>query len=452
MTDGTPDLVQDVRERQESLSDTIDSLGKFRDSISEYREHIESMDANEQQAFYQSASQLRDQVEEAATPDDILSLEDNVEQAIRSPLEQVAKESLEELLNLINPDLSDDIRSQTFEKLESKLPADLDQVAAIYQEVYQIVDGFSKSLSEVLALQIEEVPSVLQTPEQDLKPTVESLESRYEKLSALETSFKQEADWLPAFEFADAERFYSNLETQVDESAIETNLAAVVDAVETLTENGIQVKKVITTRLESWYETGDLSQFLPTLRDIKDKSATVAGKYEHINDKISKFDTESGGIFEAQLDELHTSHTQLELHHYTSLEKLEESLDDVSEQIDNLTNAIHKRLKAQKDLIDQLDVPEKESPPQVHLGTEGSPLLPLHVSDNPGQALKNCDAYHGWITTHLAANTDAVDQEDMLDIWQSLSSGSEVRLTEDNQETILTLADRLSLSVVLSGT
>jgi hypothetical protein len=225
-----------------------------------------------------------------------------------------------------------------------------------------------------------------------------------------------------------------------------------VDAVETLTENGIQVEEVITTRLESWYETGDLSQLLTTLRDIKNKSATVAGKYEDINDKISKFDTDSGGVFESELDELHTSHTQLELHDYTSLENLEESLDDVSEQIDDLTDAIHKRLKAQKALIEQLDVPEEESPPQVHLGTEGSPLLPMHISDNPGQALKDCDAYHGWITTHLAASTDAVDQEDMLDIWQSLSSGSEVRLTEDNQETILTLADRLSLSVVLSGT
>lgn len=452
MTDDTPELVQDIREEKNSISDTLDALKEFRDSISEYSKHIENMDANERKAFYQSADQLREQATNATTPEELLALEDDVEQAVRSPLEQVAEESLEELLRLIQPDLSDDVRSQTFEKLESKIPAELDKVTAAYQDIYQRVDDFPEILREVLALTIEETPSVLQTPEQDLKPTVESLKYRYETLTGLETTFKEQADWLPDFELANVERFYSDVEKEIDESVIKNKLATIVDAVETLTDDGIQVEGIIQDELESWYGTGDISRLLPTLREIEHSSTEVAEKYKEVDGKISKLGIDSTAVFDSELDELHATYTQLGLHDYSSLENLEGSLDEVDEQIEDLINDIHKRLKAQKNLVEQLDAPEEESPPQVHLGPEGSPLLPMHVADNPSQALKDCNAFHEWITTHLAADTDDIDQDDMLEVWQSLSGGGEVRLTEENQKTIMALANRLPLSVVLSGT
>jgi hypothetical protein len=76
----------------------------------------------------------------------------------------------------------------------------------------------------------------------------------------------------------------------------------------------------------------------------------------------------------------------------------------------------------------------------------------MHVEDNPMQALEDSNALHDWITTHLEADSESINQEEMLEVWQSLSGGEKVELTEENREKVLALADRLPLSVILSGT
>lgn len=454
MTESPPDLVDDVRERADTFSETLEDLRKFRQSISEYRERVENMDANERDAFYQSAGGIRDHAVNATTPDELLALEDDIEEAVRSPLQQVAEESLIELIDLIEPELSEDVSTQTFEKLETKIPVELAEIATAYQELYKTVDDFPDILRQVLARFIENEPSVLQSPERDLKPTIDDLESRHETLARLETTLEESAGWVPTFNFTGQVRFYSDRSHELDVPRIESKLSDITAAVNTLAGGGIHVGDIASNKLESWYDTGNLSYLMPTLIDIQDNVSSAAEKYEDVADSMTDFEDydASNGVFQAELDDLQTSYTQLELYDYSSFENIEESLTDVDEQVQSFIDQLHKRLKAQKDLVDELDVAEGESPPEVQLGAPGAPLLPMHVEDNPMQALEDCNALHDWITTHLEADSESIDQEEMLEVWQSLSGGEKVELTEENREKVLALADRLPLSVILSGT
>jgi hypothetical protein len=74
----------------------------------------------------------------------------------------------------------------------------------------------------------------------------------------------------------------------------------------------------------------------------------------------------------------------------------------------------------------------------------------MHVEGGPVQALKDCDALNDWITDHLQASSEA-NEDQVMDIWRSLTDDDEVSLSEENQEAILALADRLELRVVLGG-
>ncbi|WP_226483087.1 hypothetical protein [Natrinema amylolyticum] len=454
MTENTPAIVEDVSDQADSLSDTLERLSEFRETVTTYQERVENMGENEQDAFYQSANLLRNEAEKATTPEELLALEDDIEEAVRSPLQQVAEESLEALLDLIQPNISEEVRSQTFEKLESKIPLELDRARTAYLEIYKTVDGFSETLKNVLAAIIENDYSLLQSPEQDLKPTIKQLETRRDTLKSLETVFEGSGDWRPSLDFVNIQEFYSNRSTEIEISEVENKIESITTSVNTIEDGGIPVGDIVSEKLKSWYETGDLDQLVSILRDIDDGISSTADSYEDVTESMEELEDYDldGGMFQTELDELQSMYTQLELHSYSSVGDLEDSIEELSIQIGQFHTQLHQRLKAQVELVDKLDVEESESPPEVHLGTEDSALLPMDVKDNPAQALDDCSALHEWITTHLKADSETVNQDQLITIWQSISGGDEVQVTEENRETILTLADRLPLSVVLSGT
>lgn len=46
---------------------------------------------------------------------------------------------------------------------------------------------------------------------------------------------------------------------------------------------------------------------------------------------------------------------------------------------------------------------------------------------------------------------DTFDTDEAIDIWRQLYDGESVRLTEENQEAVLALADRFTIDVVLGS-
>ncbi len=454
MTENTPAIVEEVSDQAGSLSETLEQLSEFRETVTNYQKRVERMEKNEQEAFYQSVRPLYSEAEDVTTPEEILALEDDIEEAVRSPLQQVAKESLEALLDLINPDISEEVRSQTFEKLKSKIPVELDKARTAYLEIYDMVNEFPESLKNILSTLIENNYSMLQSPERELKPTIEQLKTRQNTLTSLEKTFNKSGEWVPSLKFTSVDDFYADQSIEIDVSKIKTKLENITASVEIIEDGGIPIGNVVSESLEEWYKGGNLGELLPTLREINDQISSAANNYDNVTESTAELESYdvSDGLFQSELDDIQSKYTQLELQDYSSVRDLEESIAELSDQINEFHTQLHQRLKAQTELVDKLDVEGEESPPKISLGTENSALLPTHVKDNPTQALNDSTALHEWITTHLKADSETVNQDQLITIWQSLSGGDEVQLGEENRETILTLADRLPLSVVLSGT
>jgi len=448
MTESKPELVEKVEERADEVSKKVEELGYFRESIEDYEESVNEMEDDEREAFYESASQVRDRAADADSPEELLELEEDIREAVRSPLKQVVEGSLEEFLALVQPELTEEDREHNIEQVKSKQPEKLTEAADTYQELCETVEGMSETPRNVLRSVIEEKPVVLQTPEQSLEQTTDNIESWYETLEELESLFNDRGDWAPEFSFTEVEDFYTDELDDLDVSGVEYNLNEISSSIDGIDE-GVGVEELIRSELESWYETEEMSELLSKLKDIENDVSSATEKYREISNKINEiggYDS-SGGVFEEEIDDLQTSYNQLELQEYSSLDDLTSKLEGLDEQVDDFVGQLHGRLKAQQDMAEELDVPEE--PPEVNVFKEGQPPIKMFVENDLSQALEDCGELSDWVIDHLESGTWDIDREQMIDVWDSLTTDGSIEITDENRECILALSNSLSLKVVL---
>jgi len=110
------------------------------------------------------------------------------------------------------------------------------------------------------------------------------------------------------------------------------------------------------------------------------------------------------------------------------------------------------RLKAQQKMVDTLAGDTETNRPGISIGPgDDSIIMPVHVQDNLKAALEDCEAHNEWISATIETGSEEIDQEEMIDIWETLSEGETVPLSDETAEPVLALADELSLGVVLRG-
>jgi hypothetical protein len=103
-------------------------------------------------------------------------------------------------------------------------------------------------------------------------------------------------------------------------------------------------------------------------------------------------------------------------------------------------------------MVDTLQADSETDRPSISIGPGGdSVIMSVHVQDNLQAALEDCEAHNEWIDATLETGSEEIDQEEMIDIWQTLSEGGWVPLSDGTEDAVLALADKLSLGVVLRG-
>jgi len=450
--DNRPAIVETVTERSRTLAETERELRAFKATVDEYQDRLDNMSASERELFYQSTTSIQTDVAGATDPETILATREPLDDAVRSPLQQVARESFTALLGRLQVSLSDQERNQTLERLEAKIPAELEAVTETYQRLYARIDDFDTVLVSLLAAVVEKRPSILLTPGREFTPLVDRLDDRHETLLSLDSLFA-ERDWAPALEFAGVERFYDEDADDIDLAAVRNDLEQTSSALETLCDYGIGIRAVLQEDVTDTYENETIDELVATLADISQTVTATAETATTVAEFMAtvETDTQSAAVFESALADLWESYETLQTHDYSTLEYTAQSVEDVADDIDSFVELLHGRLQAQRELVDELDLDANASSSRPAPRLEDTPLLPSHVGDCPVEALDEYAARHEWLTERLETDANAVDQNQLLELWQSLTEGDEVPLTPENEDTILALADRLSVSVVLSN-
>lgn len=448
--DDRPAIVETVTERSRTLAETERELREFKATVDEHQDRLDNMSASEREMFYQSTASIRTDIAGATDPEPILEARRPLADAVRSPLQQVARESFTALLDRLQVSLSDQKREQTYERLEAKVPAELEAVTGTYQRLYARIDDFDTVLVGLLADVVEKRPSILLAPEREFTPLVGRLEDRHETLLSLETLFS-ESDWAPALEFAGVERFYDEDVDGIDLTAVRSDIEEIAAGLVTLRDHGIELQTVLEEDVTDTYESGAIDELVDTLTDISRTVTATADTCTIVAEFMTTLETEtqSAAVFESALADLRESHETLQTHDYSTLEYTTQSVADVADDVDSFVQLLHGRLQAQRELIDELDLAAGASTSRPAPRLEDTPLLPSHVRDRPAAALAEYADRHEWLTSRLEADADSIDQDQLLEIWQSLTEGDEVPLTPENEDTILALADRLSVSVVI---
>ncbi len=452
MSSEQPVIVDEVHEKASSLDKKVDKLEEFQEDIDAFIEQLESMESTEREAFYNQADSIRQEVDNAETVDDLLALKERVEEAIRAPLQQVALQSLDEFLEVLDPDLRESTREEIRNNLGQRLPQDLKSAAETYQEMTPIVSELPSTAQKLIATSIEKTPSDLLSPNTDVKPLVDATNQRVSDLKELETTFEKAGDWTPQLDFVDTEIYYQGLESSIPIESITERLNQINEALIDLSGAPFSISTVVELELSESLTTSEPSIIANQIQDILEDMTSIQDSYQNIYPHLEDLETfgTNQEVFEEEIDDILVERSQLGLQDYSTLSAIQDNLDDLDKSLSRFTGNIHQRLKAQRDMIEVLDEGESSDTPEIHLGN-GSKFRLSHVQDDLLQALQDCRTHHEWILDQLQVGDEGVEQEQLVGIWQRLSQGEDIPLTEDVQDAVLSLSEQLSLSVVLSS-
>lgn len=453
MSNESADLVGDIREVAETLEGQKAELTSFRDSVQEYIDQVDEMDSNERTAFYENAEQLLARVETADQVDELLELEEEVKEAIRSPLRQIALEAFEEFLSIVDPDIRKDSQNEIEEKISDQIAADLESTADGYQALNERTSELPSHLKELVATFIEENTSSLQNPEGEIAPWVDRLEKRHKLLQEVDSLFKEAGTWAPETEFAKVDAPYGIDSLSISPDTISTRVDGIDSVVDDLVDSGLDIREIITDQIRGEIDESKISRLDISLRDIETSLTTTSDKYEYVSSQIDAMEQFglNAGLFEEEMDDLAGRHSQLKHQHFPSLDEIRATVVDLEGDVEEFVSAVHNRLKAQQDMNEVLEGGDEAAPP-VYVGNDDKhTLFRSDVEDDLSTALEDCKAQSEWIRDHLDTSEGPIDEDEMLDIWIALGEGYKVELTEENQDAILALNEHLSLNVVLGS-
>jgi hypothetical protein len=306
----------------------------------------------------------------------------------------------------------------------------------------------------LVASQVEDSPSQLLAPHEDIEPFVEILKDRHALLTEVENAFNEAGEWAPAVEFTQGAEYYTAGAPKWDADDIRTELEQIQFVLDELPTEEFTVKVFVETELRNACDDMDLSNLTSNLRQVRQNLSTIADKYDKLEEKcmtIENFGT-NRGVFEDKIDDLLAQFNQLQFQPHDSLEDLQESLVGLNTDIETFIDSVATRLKAQRKMVDTLAGDTETDRPEISIGPgDDSIIMPVHVRDNLKAALEDCEAHNEWISATLETGSEEIDQEEMIDIWETLSEGETIPLSDKTAEPVLALADELSLGVVLRG-
>jgi hypothetical protein len=450
MTEDVPEVVETISAESESLSETVDDLQEFQDVIAEHQQRVENMTATEQDSFYESVNHVRERVKTAAAPAELLRFEEDIEAAVRSPLKREAQESLSAFLELVGVDLEADVRRQTFEKLEAKIPAELERTADSYRSLTDELANH-EPVHDALEAELEAQPSMLQAPTNDVEPAVLQLIARHETLQRLEDALTDGAGrWVPAMDLTGDDRFYTDAVDDVDVAAVENRIHDVELLLGSLDDHHVDVRDLVRGRLEDALETGQVDRVLSTVESIDDDLVSLADAVRDVGEFVANIEDASAlpEPFKSDVKGVRSTFEELQNSELETFDAVEQGLEQAQCWKGELVDRLYDQLRAEIELCTELAGTDGADPPVVSDLTL-SPLTRDEVEANPATALADYESLYKHLTSSLETASGTFDERKMIETWRSLTTGQTVELTAANRETVLTLAEHVSLKISL---
>ena len=455
MSSQPPDAAAEIHAVAESLEEQADQIDEFQQELSEARQRVNDLDDSKQWAFYEKAKGIRDDLGNIESVEALLEIQDDIEEAINSPLQEAALDALEAFLSEVEPELSarkeDDVREQ----IADSIPDDLEEIAETYQELTDHVRDLPSTPTKIIADLIEKRASLLTTPSMELADTIGALERRHEALKKIDTTFTEGGSWTANIEFAGTVRFYKQLDRELDPDGVDRTIENIDSHVSALSEAELSLTEAVKKDLEERIRNAEADTLAPEFNAIDDSLKSLVNKHETVRDWVTALD-EFGtdrGIYEGEIDDYLARYEQLKIQSYSSLSAMLDEMGRLAEDIAAFLDSLTRRVNAQRgmaaDLQAELDHLEM---PEVPLATDPEEsVMTSAVHADPGSALEASATYDSWITEAFEEFEGSFDTDEAVTIWRALYDEEQVPITAENQETILALADRFTLEVVLGS-
>lgn len=455
MSSQPPDVAAEIHAVAESLEEQADQIEQFQQDLREARQRVNDLDDSKQRAFYEKAKGLRDELDNVESVDALLELKDDIEEAINSPLQEAALDALDAFLSEVKPELSIGKENDVREQIADSIPDDLEEIAETYQELTDRVHDLPSTPTRILADLIEEHASLLTTPSRELADTVGALERRHEALNTIDTRFTEAGSWTPTVEFAGTVRFYKQLDQDLDPDRVDRVLKDIDSRVSALSGAEFSISEAVQKDLAERLGDAEVGTLTTAFTTIDDSLESLVAKHETVHDWVTALD-EFGtdrGIYEGEIDDYVARYEQLKIQSYSTLSAMLDEMGRLAEDIAAFLDSLTRRVNAQRgmaaDLQAELDHLEA---PEVPLATDPEESVTMSaVHADPGAALEASAIYDRWITEAFEEFEGTFDTEEAIEIWRALYDGEQVAITEENQDTILALADRFTLEVVLGS-
>lgn len=456
----SPNVIQSVHQVATSLEDQTEKLESFRDEIETIADQVDRMDERERDAFYSNAESIREQLENIDTVEEILELDSEIEELVRSPLREAALSELDNFLDMIEPQLSSETRTEIQDKIGESIPEDLEEISDSYEKLTPRVDTLPPFVQDAIREAIEGRASILMDPAGDLTTVVDTLERRRNTLEEFDSELSKAGAWTPKRDLTEEQRFYKDLNTVLESGQVSKTISDIDQIISDLEEYDIeeydlQISGLVRQEIERELEDIEPATLIEPFKAVITELRLFRTSYENVVRWISDledFGTDQG-LYEAKIDSLIADYRQLQIREYDSVETIRkrcQSLeDDIKEFITDCTEKLNIQQKMIADIEEELD---KISSPDIGVVDEETDRVTDQiVRDDLGGSLNTILKYDGWFEDAFSELDSSFDTEDALDIWQQLYEGESVTLTDDNKDTILALADWFSIRVTLGS-
>lgn len=452
-------VTESVHQVATSLEDQTEKLESFKNEIGTIADQVERMDERERDAFYSNAESLREQLENIDTVEEILELDDEIDELVRSPLREAALSELEEFLNIVEPQLSGETRSEIRNRIRDSVPEDLEEISDSYEELTPRVEALPSFVQDAIQDAIEGRASILVDPASELTTVIDTLERRRDTLQEFDNELSKAGDWTPERNLTEERRFYKSLNSVLASGQMSKSISDIDQLISVLegydNEYDLQISNLVRQELERELEEVEPDSLSNPFKNISGELRLLHTSYENIVEWISDLESfgTDRGLYETRIDSLIADYRQLQIRTYDSVMTIRKRCQSIEDDIKEFITDCTEQLNIQRRMIPDVEEELSDIPsPNINFeADETDPVTEQTVREDLINALNAILTYDEWFENAFSELDSSFDTEDALKIWHQLYDGESVVLTEENKDTILALADLFSIRVTLSS-
>jgi hypothetical protein len=459
MTDSTS--AQPVAEEIEGVAESLESqqqeVEKFESFLDEAGTRISSLDPNKRQAFYESVEDLRSEITGVETVTDLLDLREGIEEAIKSPLKEAALDAFDEFVAEAGVEFDQEDETDLRDSIRNSVQSELEDMAEMYQALSSQIADYPPRLKRIIAHRIEAHPSSIINDRSKLSADIEKLYERHENLEVLQPKLQQVSSWAPSGDLTEQDKFYEDLDYSLSTDSIQDNISVTDARVEDLEDAGLSIADPVQNRFEEDLENEGVTGLSRVVKDLRDDVNSLSRVFEEVQTYATALNSfgRDRGMFDPAIDELLAETEQLRINKYQSVSAVRDEIAQLQSEYEEFLDSVSDRLRAQREMVEELSTEfENREPPSVpeKISSEKS-LFNSFIRENTLDALEACVTYDSWVENTIddIEIEGDFETERAIEIWGILYEGDPVPLTEKNQDEILALANRFTLSVVLGS-